>query len=827
MRTVQGFPDIMAIAARSATALAFVLGLASAAMAQIPGALSQKSPDAAEIVARVQQKDRVRIIVMFQPPVAPSEVRPDAASIAAVKAQVAAIQDAIIAAHFGSAAAPRPGPGFARGLTRFEITPGLAVTVTRAELEALAADPNVASISYDRAVPPSLIDSVPLIGMPNAYAAGATGAGYAVAVLDTGVQANHEFLAGKVIAEACFSFGSGDAETVTLCPNGTPTQIGAGAANPETAECLDGATQLCDHGTHVAGIAAGFNASPQAGRPPNGVARNGFIWAIQVFTRFNSDEDCGPPGVAPCPLAIISDQIRALDHVFANMNNLPGGVRLASVNMSLGGGAFTGTCDTEPQKPGIDRLRNVGVLTVIAAGNDSRVSEIGSPACISTGVAVAASTKTDMISSFSNMSAKVELVAPGGANVQSDTDPANIQSAVPVVPPSTSAYLFFPGTSMAAPHVAGAIAAIRTVCTSATADAIEAALRNTGTPITDNRPGGTQTKPRIRVDLAVQSLNCALPPAPPPTCMVASQLGDFNGDSRSDFLYRRDGDGSLLMYLMNGFQVLGAQVIGQLGLDWRLAGVRDFNGDGRADILFHRTDGTLQLHLMNGFQRLDAQVIGQLGTDWRFQGLADFNGDGRADMLFRRTDGTLLMYLMNGFQVLAAQVIGQLGSEWTFVGANDFNGDGRADMLFRRTDGSLLMYLMNGFQVLGAQVIGQLGAEWRQVGLADFNGDGRADMLFQRTDGSLLMYLMNGFQSLGAQIIGQLGTDWIPSGLGDLNGDGRADMVFRRTDGTVLGFLMNGFQTLAAQVIGQLGSDWNGCYGQPGAAATQVSASVP
>jgi hypothetical protein len=142
MRTVKSSPNIMAIAARSAAALAFVLGLASAAMAQIPGALSQKSPDAAESVARVQQNGRVRIIVMFQAPASVSEVRPESESIAAAKAQVAAIKDAIIAAHFGSATAPRPGPDFARGLTRFEITPGFAVTVTRAELEALAAYPN-------------------------------------------------------------------------------------------------------------------------------------------------------------------------------------------------------------------------------------------------------------------------------------------------------------------------------------------------------------------------------------------------------------------------------------------------------------------------------------------------------------------------------------------------------------------------------------------------------------------------------------------------------------------------------------------------------------
>ena len=68
------------------------------------------------------------------------------------------------------------------------------------------------------------------------------------------------------------------------------------------------------------------------------------------------------------------------------------------------------------------------------------------------------------------------------------------------------------GTSMAAPHVAGAIAAIRSACPSATADAIENALKSTGTPITDTRSGGTQTKPRIRVDLAVQSLVCGTAP---------------------------------------------------------------------------------------------------------------------------------------------------------------------------------------------------------------------------------------------------------------------------------------------------------------------------
>jgi hypothetical protein len=64
---------------------------------------------------------------------------------------------------------------------------------------------------------------------------------------------------------------------------------------------------------------------------------------------------------------------------------------------------------------------------------------------------------------------------------------------------------------MATPHVAGAIAAIRAACPQASADQIENALKSSGVPITDTRAGAPTpnfVKPRIRVDLAVQQLNC-------------------------------------------------------------------------------------------------------------------------------------------------------------------------------------------------------------------------------------------------------------------------------------------------------------------------------
>jgi hypothetical protein len=147
----------------AALAAVLLLGMACAALAQ-SAALSQKAADAAEMTAITQQQGSVRVIIMFDSPVPASQVRPDATSIANIKAQVAATQDAIIATHFGSATSPAAGQGFERALTRFPITPGFALNVSQQELEALAADARVVRINQDRVRPPSLTDSVPLIG---------------------------------------------------------------------------------------------------------------------------------------------------------------------------------------------------------------------------------------------------------------------------------------------------------------------------------------------------------------------------------------------------------------------------------------------------------------------------------------------------------------------------------------------------------------------------------------------------------------------------------------------------------------------------------------
>src|SRR5690606_32702643 len=116
---------------------------------------------------------------------------------------------------------------------------------------------------------------------------------------------------------------------------------------------------------------AGFNTSVGANEPANGVARESRIVSVQVFTRFDGLFECLLAGsLPPCIGAYSSDVLSGLNWVITDALNLPGGVRLASVNMSLGGGEEPGACDTDSRKIPIDLLKSNGVATVVAAGND-------------------------------------------------------------------------------------------------------------------------------------------------------------------------------------------------------------------------------------------------------------------------------------------------------------------------------------------------------------------------------------------------------------------------------------------------------------------------
>jgi subtilisin len=345
--------------------------------------------------------------------------------------------------------------------------------ISRDALEALASDPDVASIEEDVPMPPTLAESVPLIGAPAAWAEGATGAEWTVAILDTGVDSSHPFLAGKVIEEACYSNAGGDGGQTSLCPGGMPSSTLPGSG-------INCTVNGCDHGTHVAGVAAGVGGSF------SGVAPDAKIIAIQVFTGFRAGEQCGPD---PCVLAYASDQIAALEHIYALRDTY----HIAAVNLSLGSGRFTdqASCDAAnaSTKAAIDMLRSVGIATVVAAGNDGFFDALSAPACISSAISVGSTTKTDLISGFSNAASFMSLLAPGD----------DITSSVP-----GGGFAEMSGTSMAAPHVTGAWAIVRSKNATASVSAILAAFRETGVSVVDGFSG--LEYPRIRVDRALDRL---------------------------------------------------------------------------------------------------------------------------------------------------------------------------------------------------------------------------------------------------------------------------------------------------------------------------------
>ena len=455
-------------------------------MAVKPTARAQKARAFAALMAKVQSKGRVRVIVGLR---AEGGSGASAASSFKDAAARAAMMSRIDRAH--QALLVRMSGYNVSSVKRFKYIPYLAMEVDAAALETLASDPEVVSIEEDKLLKPMLEESVPLVGAPQAWSQGFSGSGQTVAILDSGVDQDHPFLRGKVVSEACYS-GGGSGES--LCPGGVAQSTGPGSGMP----CSDPDLPLCFHGTHVAGIAAG------KGPDFSGVARGANLISIQVFSKYGpddcSDEDEEEESEGPCLKASDSDVISGLNRVLELSDRFD----IAAVNLSLGSeDTFpSGECDSSGPfyKAIVDKLSAVGIAAISSSGNEESSTGIGSPACISSIVSVGSTddgspgydgseTTRDEVSDFSNSSPELDLLAPGRW----------IQSSEP-------GYGFFRayGTSAAAPHVAGAWAVLKAKAPNASVEQVLSALKSTGVSITD--PRNNITRPRIQVDAALSAL---------------------------------------------------------------------------------------------------------------------------------------------------------------------------------------------------------------------------------------------------------------------------------------------------------------------------------
>jgi subtilisin family serine protease len=301
------------------------------------------------------------------------------------------------------------------------------------------------------------------IGAPQAWAAG-RGGGITIAIIDSGMDLGHVELADKVVRHiSC---------------------VGTGG---DTSKCKGSAQDDNGHGTHVAGIAA---ASTNNSTGIAGVAPDAQLMAVRVLVN-----ECGSGGCTATGTA--GDVAAGIRWAVDNGADI--------INLSLGGGTLQGVlgcafCNA------IEYAWANGVIAVIAAGNDSLLpTGFGDEPA----VVVTATTRDDGRASYSNASsgilrgARWPVSAPGGEGETTASDcatggtPKGILSTY-WIQGETNAYACLAGTSMAAPHVAGSLAVLR----SQGLDPQQAIDRLIGTVRDLGPPGSDSSFGAGRIDLA-------------------------------------------------------------------------------------------------------------------------------------------------------------------------------------------------------------------------------------------------------------------------------------------------------------------------------------
>jgi serine protease len=384
----------------------------------------------------------------------------------------------------------------------------LDVTQSAEVIAALAADPEVEYVEPDILLSPSSVNpNDPLFDMQwdlwepaggaNVPAAWATseGAGQIVAVVDTGStrhsDLNSQMLPGYDLISSSGMARDGDGR------DSDPQDEGDWS---DGSSCGYGDSSW--HGTHVAGTVA---ASTNNGTGMSGVAPGAKIVPVRVLG------ECGGY------LSDIADGI--IWAAGGSLPNVPLNANPANViNLSLGGIA---TCSAHMQGA-VDLANSNNAVVVVAAGNDNVPVERSTPANCQNVVAVGATGRDGSRARYSNYGSGVDIMAPGGdmysdySNGILSTLNAGLQT------PEEESYSFYQGTSMAAPHVAGAAALLMATQPGMTPAQVEARLKATARDL----PNGCAPYcgPKL-LDVAA-AVTVPLEAAPVPTITGTTTVGN-------------------------------------------------------------------------------------------------------------------------------------------------------------------------------------------------------------------------------------------------------------------------------------------------------------
>ncbi|WP_374115665.1 S8 family serine peptidase [Streptomyces sp. NK15101] len=361
-------------------------------------------------------------------------------------------------------------------------------------MDAFRADPAVASVepdirAYAMAVTPNdtdyakqwdLFEATGGMNVPAAWDK-TTGSGVTVAVIDTGYAA-HSDLASNVIAGYDFISTSADARD----GNGRDADAkDEGDWNATDGECGTGskASTSSWHGTHVAGT---IGAVTNNTKGIAGIAYNAKIQPVRVLGK------CGGSS------SDIADAI-----TWASGGSVPGVPANPNpakvINLSLGGASST--CPSVYQTA-INGAVSRGTTVVVAAGNSNANASGFTPANCSGVITVASTNRAGARSYYSNYGTIVDVAAPGGETRNATDTPGTVTTPENAIystlnsgttVQSTENYKPYQGTSMAAPHIAGLAALLKSAKSTLTPAEIESAIKNTARPLPGTCTGGCGT----------------------------------------------------------------------------------------------------------------------------------------------------------------------------------------------------------------------------------------------------------------------------------------------------------------------------------------------
>lgn len=361
-------------------------------------------------------------------------------------------------------------------------------------LDAFRADPSVASVepdirAYAMAVTPNdteytkqwdLFEATGGMNVPGAWDK-TTGSGVSVAVVDTGYAA-HTDLAANVISGYDFISTAADARD----GNGRDSDAkDEGDWNATDGECGTGskAGNSSWHGTHVAGTIA---ATAGNSKGVAGIAYSAKIQPVRVLGK------CGGSS------ADIADAI-----TWASGGTVPGVPANPNpakvINMSLGGASAT--CPSVYQNA-INGAVSRGTTVVVAAGNSNANASGFTPANCANIINVASTSREGNRSFYSNYGSIVDVAAPGGETRRATDTPGTVTTPENGIlstlnsgatTQSTENYKPYQGTSMAAPHIAGLAALLKSAKSTLTPAEIEAAIKSNARPLPGTCTGGCGT----------------------------------------------------------------------------------------------------------------------------------------------------------------------------------------------------------------------------------------------------------------------------------------------------------------------------------------------